>query len=76
MKRLSILFVIVVFLFGCEEIFLVIILVMQVESICDEFVLIIDQQCQVLVEEFIGVCCVNCLAGSVVFEEFIGQYGD
>jgi hypothetical protein len=76
MKRLSILLAIVVLSFGCEEIPPVITPVMQVESICDEPAPITDQQRQVLVEEFTGVRCVNCPAGSAALEELIGQHGD
>lgn len=68
--------VIIVLSFGCEEIPPVITSVMEIESVCDDPAPITDQQRQVLVEEFTGVRCVNCPAGSAALEELIGQHGE
>lgn len=35
-----------------------------------------NQQRQVLIEEFTGVRCVNCPAGSALIEDFLDQYGE
>ncbi len=38
--------------------------------------LVANQQRQVLIEEFTGVRCVNCPAGSALIEDFLDQYGE
>lgn len=77
MKKLLFLFATVAALsLGCEEIPPVINPVMEVESVCADPAPINDQQRQVLIEEFTGVRCVNCPAGSAALEELLGQHGE
>lgn len=76
MKKLFFLFAILALSSACEEISPVISPVMEVESVCDDPASITGQQRQVLVEEFTGVRCVNCPAGSAALEELIGQHGE
>ncbi|TXB67993.1 Omp28 family outer membrane lipoprotein [Phaeodactylibacter luteus] len=61
---------------GCEEISPVINPVMESENVCEAPQAITGQSRQVLVEEFTGVRCVNCPAGSAALEDLKGQYGE
>lgn len=63
-------------LWSCEEISPVINPVMEVESVCSEPVSLGTQARQVLIEEFTGVRCVNCPAGSQALQELKEQYGE
>lgn len=76
MRKSSFLFAVVLLFWGCEEIPPVISPVVEVEGVCEDPAPITDQQRQVLVEEFTGVRCVNCPAGSAALEELIGQHGE
>ncbi len=64
-------------LFSCEEVPTVVTPAQQAgECPPAAFSAVVDQQRQVLVEEFTGVKCVNCPDGSEALKALIDQYGD
>ena len=76
MKKLSVLFILMAGLLwlGCEEIPPVISPSMGNNN-PNEPIPVEDQQRQVLIEEFTGVRCVNCPAGSAAIEDLLGIHG-
>lgn len=76
-KRLPLLYILLAFaLWSCEEISPIISPVMEVENVCSEPASLGTQARQVLIEEFTGVRCVNCPAGSQALQELKEQYGE
>lgn len=61
---------------GCEEIAPEVTPVMEVESVCEAPEPIEGQLRQVLIEEFTGVRCVNCPAGSEALKGLLETYGE